>query len=204
MQSYTYIHRTPDTNDVFYVGKGMGKRAYLSENRNRWWHNKVNKHGGFVVEIVAGWPTELEALEHEKFLIDCFEGIGTVLTNIQKAIGRETKGRKLTAETCQRMSEAGKKRWLTLTEEMKIVMRDAVSQAIKGKKKTEAHRKKLSESRQGLKVPSIWKPVFCKTTNTIFNSVTEAANQTGCDPSHIVKCCKGKLKHTKKMEFTYG
>ena len=204
MKFYTYLHRTKDTNKVFYIGKGQGRRCKLSTNRNVWWHRKVAKHGGFVVEIAAHWATEIEALEHEKFLIDCFDVMGVTLTNIHKSIGKETNGRKLSAETCQKMSDASKNRWLNISEQDKKKYSAAYSLANKGKKKTKEHCKKLSEARVGIKVPTIWKSVICKTTNTIFNSVTEAANKTGCDASHIVKCCKGKIIKTKNMEFSYG
>ena len=203
LKYYTYAHYTKDTQELFYIGKGSGKRATISDNRNQWWRNKVNKHTGFTVEILAYWKTELEALEHEKFLIDCLEATGTILTNIHKALGRETGGRKLTAVTCERMSKAGKTRWANLTDEKKKEFGEKTSKILKGRPFTDLHRKHLSDSRKGLKVPSAWKQVFCKTTNTFFNSVREAASKTGCDPSHIVKCCKGKLIKTKNLEFTY-
>lgn len=77
---YTYIHRTADTGRVFYVGKGTGQRA-KSRTRNIHWRRVVAKHG-LMVEIVASWPSESEAFDHEKFLIWCFRSMGADLTNM--------------------------------------------------------------------------------------------------------------------------
>lgn len=73
----------------------------------------------------------------------------------------------------------------------------------KGKKKTKQHKANLSKARKGMQIPSTWKQIRCTTTNIVYPSLTEAALDTGCDPSHIVKCCKGKLKQTKKKGFEY-
>ena len=203
MSFYTYAHYTKDTYELFYIGKGQGKRAYTEQNRNKWWKRKVSKHGGFFVELLALWETEQEALEHEAFLIDTFDLIGVQLTNIQKSIGKETSGRKLSLETRQKMSDNGIKRWNELPAEEKLKKIALLFKSNKGKKKTEQHLKNLSKARTGLKLPNSWKKVLCKTTGVIYNSLTEASEKTKCDISHIVKCCKGKLKKTKNLEFTY-
>ena len=203
MTYYTYAHYTADTNELYYIGKGKGKRAFSSLNRNRWWQRKVNKHGGFAVEILAEWNTEKEALEHEKFLIDCLESTGVCLTNIHKSTGKETEGRKLSLGTRKRMSSAALKRWESLTEEQKEKRSTFFSELLKGKKKTKQHKANLSKARKGMQIPSTWKQIRCTTTNIVYPSLTEAALDTGCDPSHIVKCCKGKLKQTKKKGFEY-
>ena len=49
---YVYEHVRNDTGQVFYVGKGSGRRAYYSSGRNKHWHRIVNKHG-FSVTILA-------------------------------------------------------------------------------------------------------------------------------------------------------
>lgn len=204
MKYYTYVHYTADTKELFYVGKGQKNRHKQDKDRNRWWHNKVNKHGGFISQIMSYWETEAEALDHEKFLIDCLEDIGTKLTNITKARGKEAGGKKLSPETCLKWGKASKKKWAALDEDTRKEWGQAISKANKGRQKTEEHKRNLSVSRTGIKVPSIWKPIKCVTNDTVYPSLTEAAKATGCDPSHIVKCCKGKLKKTNNMEFVYG
>lgn len=201
---YTYVHYTKDTNEIFYVGKGKKNRHKQLENRNTWWKNKVNKHGGFTSKIMAYWSTETEALDHEKFLIDCLEEMGIVLVNIQKARGKEAGGRKFTPEQCAKYSLASKKKWAAADPEKNKAWGQAISLANKNKPKTEKHKQNLSKARQGIKVPSIWKPIKCVTTGIVYPSLTEAAKATNCDASHIVKCCRGKLKTTKNLEFMYG
>lgn len=78
---YTYMHLSRDTGSVFYVGKGCKKRAWDFSKRNPKWKNFVAKHG-VKVEICAHWPSEIEALEHEKFLIACMKDVGLNLSNL--------------------------------------------------------------------------------------------------------------------------
>ena len=68
---YNYIHKTADTGQVFYVGKGKGQRAW-SRARNKKWHNVATKHG-HVVEIVWNAENEQESLDYEVWLIDLHE-----------------------------------------------------------------------------------------------------------------------------------
>lgn len=198
---YTYAHYTLDTKELFYIGKGKEKRAYLSFNRNRWWHNKVKKHGGFTVEILATWDTEQEALNHEKFLIDCFDGLELQLTNIQKSLGKEKAGKKFSQETRQKMSVSGLKRWNNYSIEEKQIKIEHLNRS--NKNKTEQHRLNLSKAKKGKKIPNQWKAVICKTTDIVYPSATEAALKTDSNLSSIIKCCRGKLKKTNGLVFAY-
>lgn len=47
------------------------------------------------------------------------------------------------------------------------------------------------------------KPVLCITDNTIYHSVNEASDKTGCSVVGIRHCCNGFLKTTKGMQFQY-
>lgn len=62
---YVYAHYTSDTDEVFYIGKGKGRRAWAGEKSrftNLDWCRTVEKHGGFVVKILYDNLTEGEAL----------------------------------------------------------------------------------------------------------------------------------------------
>ena len=76
---YTYAHTKPD-GTIFYIGKGIGKRAY-SKNRNDYWKRIVAKYG-YEVKILAYWDTEEEALNHEVLLISCMKDMGIKLCNL--------------------------------------------------------------------------------------------------------------------------
>ena len=79
--AYIYAHYTKDTNELFYIGKGTGNRAWNIWKRNPYWKNKVQKHG-LVVKILHDNLTEEEAFTKEKELIT---EVGLEnLTNIQE------------------------------------------------------------------------------------------------------------------------
>lgn len=79
---YVYLHKKLN-GEVFYVGKGKGKRAYSKHNRNPHWENIVKKHG-FVAEIVLADLQEWYAFELEKDLISYYglKSEGGTLVNI--------------------------------------------------------------------------------------------------------------------------
>jgi len=98
---YTYAHIRNDTNKIFYIGKGKGKRAW-KYGRNKIWKNIVEKHG-YTVDILAYWSTEAEAFEHEEILIKCFRKMGYELVNRTDG-GEGLAGHIHTAETRTKMS----------------------------------------------------------------------------------------------------
>lgn len=67
-----YVHKNPQTRQVFYVGIGVNKeRAYKfkGKQRNQYWHNYVKKYGEPIVEIIAEFETREQAVELEMRLI---------------------------------------------------------------------------------------------------------------------------------------
>ena len=127
--AYIYLHRRNDTGEVFYVGKGTGKRAYQKTDRNQHWHNVVNK-AGFTAEIIVKGLTDAEAYWAEPLLIEAHGGVGN-LTNIS----------------------TGGEGWSS--EEVKALWQDpayrekqskAVSKALKEVYKDPAYREKLSKA----------------------------------------------------------
>lgn len=70
---YVYLHRSKETDEVFYVGKGSGKRAWNSEKRNPNWKSKVEElDGNWKVEIYEDDLTENEAFRIEEKLVKEF------------------------------------------------------------------------------------------------------------------------------------
>lgn len=78
---YVYLHRRKTDNKVFYVGKGKGRRAFSSSNRNNHWCNTKNKHG-LVVEIVFDNLSEEDSFQVEIDTILEFKYFGHPLTNM--------------------------------------------------------------------------------------------------------------------------
>ena len=63
-----YLHKKKTTGEIFYVGKGSGKRAWEFGSRNKYWRNVEMAHG-CDVEIYASNLQEWYALELERDLI---------------------------------------------------------------------------------------------------------------------------------------
>lgn len=105
MKIAVYAHYKPD-NTVFYVGKGVEKRAYSKSSRTQYWKNVVAKYG-YTVKVLSRWETDEEAFEHEKFLISCFRELGHPLVNLTNG-GEGTSGFKWKQESKTKLSNARK------------------------------------------------------------------------------------------------
>ena len=127
---YTYFHIRNDTGIVFYVGKGMGNRAWFRINRSLHWRNIVNKHG-YAVEIADRFDDEQDAYAHERYLIASLRALGVNLCN-QTDGGGGPSGCKCTEETKKKHSDTQKKTWT-------------------GRKHSVETKRKMSESRIGNK-----------------------------------------------------
>jgi len=79
---YLYEHCRPDTGVVFYVGKGTRDRLKTIRNRNRHWHNVVNKAGGFQHQKIFEHADEELVLLAEVERIDQLKRLGFKLTNL--------------------------------------------------------------------------------------------------------------------------
>jgi hypothetical protein len=66
--AYVYGHYKADTDELFYIGKGTGRRAWLQNGRSDYWRRVVAKHG-LVVKILQENLTDEDAFVKEKELI---------------------------------------------------------------------------------------------------------------------------------------
>lgn len=159
---YVYLHKKKSNNEVFYVGKGFGKRAWKKTSRSEYWKRIENKHGR-IVEIVKDGLQESEAFELEKEVIAFYGrknlcnlndgGYGgtnpSKETRLKMSIAK--KGKKPTPETIEkkRIASTGKKH----TEETKAKL-SAYFKGKIGKKHTEETKEKLRQLHLG-KIVSI-------------------------------------------------
>jgi hypothetical protein len=67
--AYVYGHYRADSGKLFYIGKGVNRRAWDTTARSKHWRNVVNKHG-IVVKIIEDNLTEEEAYTREQQLIE--------------------------------------------------------------------------------------------------------------------------------------
>jgi hypothetical protein len=72
---YIYAHLNPETNEVFYIGKGTGRRVALPVGRNNDWHEYVNNlDGNFKFLVLKDGLEENEAFILESRLIKKIKG----------------------------------------------------------------------------------------------------------------------------------
>lgn len=102
--AYVYGHYKADTDELFYIGKGTGKRAWSNGNRNTYWHNVVNKHG-YTVRILENGLTDEDAFSKEIELIN--EHKSTLVNIAEGGIGHTSKTAK------EVMSRPGMKKLLS-------------------------------------------------------------------------------------------
>lgn len=138
---YVYIHCRATDGKPFYVGKGQGRRAHSTKDRNKHWRHVDAKHGRDLRFIDANL-TEDRAFELEGFLID-FIGRADLgrgpLVNM-------TDGGEGHAGYCQsqdlRDRRGAKLKGLKRTPEQRASM----SASMKGIPKSAEHREKIRQS----------------------------------------------------------
>jgi len=81
MSYYTYIHASPD-GEVFYVGKGTGRRVYSMRDRSWIWRERFNQFDGITMKIVSRFETEDAAFQHEQELVRYYKDKGCDLVNL--------------------------------------------------------------------------------------------------------------------------
>jgi hypothetical protein len=100
---YVYEHIRPDTDIVFYVGKGTGDRIRERRGRNIYWQRVVAKAGNFKsVKIVKTENEELAFLAEQE-RIDQLKRLGFKLTNLNEG---GSGGVRPAEEVRKKMSEA--------------------------------------------------------------------------------------------------
>lgn len=221
---YVYSHTRPDTNEIFYVGKGVWtkhhkfQRAYTSDNRNVFWRRIVQKCDGcFEVNIAAAWDDHTKCVMTEQALIATYgrrdlktgtlcnltdggEGhLGIVTSEAlrekrSKLFSGENHpnwGKKLSAETCRRKSEAisGDKHFL------------------KGKTLPDSWKENIADAKRGCLNPQFGKhsPVSRRVINTLtgadYPSTVVAAKSEGFVYQTLYNMLSGFRKNHTALRF---
>lgn len=149
---YIYQHRSADTNQIFYVGKGKDKRFCDKNKRGRYWKYYVEKHG-FNPEIIKNGMDEELAFLAEMECIDVYRRRGIQLINL-------TNGGEGCSGYSMRHTEEQKAKWSkdrkgTPSPRKGVKLKDStkekISLARKGKQLTELHKNAISQGLKGNK-----------------------------------------------------
>jgi len=146
-----YKHIRPDTNQVFYVGRGTKQRSNSKGKRNIFWQNIVKKNNGnFTIEIIK---EDLSLEESNKLEIELIKfygrkdlGLGTLVNLTDGGDGINN----LTLEARQRISQ-GRKNYI-VTDEYRKNLSLACSgekNGMFGKKHSQEAKKKVSIGKKG-------------------------------------------------------
>lgn len=208
---YVYLHIDPRTSQPFYVGKGTGGRAWIKNSRsNAHLHLfKELKDIGLspIIDIVAVFETEKEALKKEKEIIENLSYSGVRLINKNKGGGGHPGGFshpkfgvKTSQETKEKISLAlkGKPR-PDISEINKNRMKG--NSIRKDKKMSEKSKLAISESLKGNQRRS--EKIICENNGKIYNSVKEAWTELKLDERSVFRVLKGEYSHTKGYKFKY-
>lgn len=135
---YIYQHRRKDTGQIFYVGKGRGKRCFQKSNRNKHWHHITNKTE-YAVEILFENLSEELACFTEIGIITKYKNDGIELCNYTIG-GDGLSGHKHSEEHKKKISLSSKGKIITKEQ------REKISNSLKGRKLSLEHKLKIKES----------------------------------------------------------
>jgi hypothetical protein len=230
---YVYLHRKATTGEVFYVGKGRGRRAWKAHNETRsaLWLQVVAKHG-LIVEIAQDGLQEWYAHELECELISLHGRRDTghgQLVNFTDG-GDGASGCKSSESKKQKLSEhfKGKKRPPDVCAKIKAGLAkpetarnraDAVSRATKGKpmpasryaalQKYWSDKAKVANRIQSVRA-AVCKKVICIETGQSFDAISDAMrwlNESGVSAKSqhkITMACTGRRNTAYGYHWQYA
>jgi len=194
---YIYRHIRPDTNEVFYIGKGNNisssdyKRKDWKFKRNKIWNDILKKNNGkFVSEVIYECKTEQECNQKETEFILLYGRKNLrngTLANLTDG-GEGCVGMKHSNETLTKLSESAKKR--------------TTPNPFKGRKHT-AETKELF-SRMAKENPHKPKTKFINAaTGEVYNGAVETAKAIGLNKTTLLRNIRNNYanNHTSIMYY---
>jgi len=141
------------------------------EARNLHWHNVVKKSGYEPIKL-ATWKTEAEAFEHEKFLIQCFNG--SLVNQSLGGDGNDAKGG---------FTFKSKKHYDSAKEKCRNAKLGKFKSVESNKKNAEAHKQKISIN------------------GVIYESWQDASKETKIPTGSFSYLLKGKISPKSKYNW---
>lgn len=224
MAFYIYRHIRPDTNEVFYIGKGFANNKSHSirykekKGRNRWWNSVVAKNGGiFHTEIIYWCLTENEANAKEREFIAIYGrrdlGNGT-LVNLTDG-GDGSAGIIMSDETRRKLSvlwtgenhpNFGKKLSQETCDKKSKSMKES-PKSLKGKKLPDWWVEKIRQTKFGEDNPMYGKPsphakkVIDTETGVVYGSIMESAKSTPYQFQYVSAMLNGTKPNKTNLRY---
>lgn len=224
---YIYEWYIVPTNEVFYVGKGKGKRYKTTSKRNKFFTDMYNTHE-CAVRIIQDNLTEKDAFELEKYWIKHYrENTNYRLTNITDG-GDGASGYNPPEDVRQRMSIASKTKWQNEEWKEEIIRRrhlpestyqsqefkDKISSLVTGEKNPNYQNYWSQEQKDYMsnlvksdgryvrgKNPKA-KRIRCVETNEEFECIVDACEKYNIKcPASITICLKNENRTAKGLHF---
>lgn len=183
MNHYVYLHKTND-GEVFYVGKGLGKRAFNLAARSNY-HKRISKKYGCNVHILRNGLTEDQANDLEKSLILEYKKLGLCRANFTLG-GEGRSGLKHSDETRLKMSRSqfghpGYTKGMKMSKESSM-------------KKSNFMKNSMTNCKQ----------IKCLNDGCVYNSLADAVAILGLSgTSNLSKVLKGTRTHINGLRFEY-
>mgnify|MGYP000981645595 CR=1 FL=1 len=189
---YIYFHRNPNTNDVFYVGLGLDRRAWdRSRGRNQHWINYVKKHGNPIVEIVHNDLTLEQATNKEQYYIKIYGRIGYeengILVNKSEGGESGSRGIKWSKQSIEDRNQKLQGRIFTPEHSFKISLAKQNHPSYQNRKNNKQIYQKDLEGN----IINKW------------NTIKEASVSLKLSEMYIIQCCKGKKEQYKGYKWEY-
>lgn len=199
---YVYGHYT--NNELFYIGRGKGKRAWDKYSRNSYWKNIVNKYGYHVYILYRGLTLEEANKTEHELIVDLNPKANFTLggdggnTLLKKSLEEKILIFKKKADSMKGKNVGNKNGMFGRSHEVKEETRVKISNSLKGHIVTDETRQKIKCSKR-----NISKSVFCFETKQVFISVREACNYFKINSSNLCRVLKGTRNSLKNLHFSY-
>jgi hypothetical protein len=210
---YVYAHISKITQEVFYIGKGSGNRAWQTGNRSQFWKNFTRKHGRTVELLHSGIEDEEEAFELEISAIAKHRAMGQCKVNVSNGgdgvrVQKRWWGKKISLSLMGKKRKSGEESHFfksfasreQLDKDYSTMDSVAIARKYGVTATTVCHRLKLF----GIKKRPAGRgrrKVKCTTDGKVFPSLAAAARHYGIFRENISKVLLGKYKHTGGKKF---
>lgn len=176
-----YFHINPIKQEIFYIGIGNAKRPYDFKQRSKTWHYTVNKYGYDVIVIHKDLSWE-DVCKLEKQYI---KQIGRRDLRLGSLVNHTDGG-----DGIINLSAAIRKK-MSLKKLGSIPWNKGMIGIGTGRKKTEAEKLKISQSKPKLKILQIDK--LTEKVIKEWESQSLASKTLDIEATLIANCCKGRI-----------